>query len=250
MPDWATGRASLAGVAPFAPSELRLEAPELLAAAERRRATASVKLALAICAEAVHDAGAAAELPSVFASSGGDGATIAAILEVLATPGREVSPTRFHNSVHNAPSGYWSIATGSRAAATSLCAYDFSFAAGLLEAVTQALVAGGRVLLAAYDTPNPPVLDAVRHIVCAFGAAFVLSAQRTPASRAELRLAFAGEGQATSAQEPGLEAVRLGNPAARALPLLAALAAGRRDEIYVEHAAGRLLAVGVAPLPA
>ena len=38
-----------------------------------------------------------------------------------ASPEREVSPTRFHNSVHNAPAGYWSIATRSHEPSTSLC---------------------------------------------------------------------------------------------------------------------------------
>ena len=39
------------------------------------------------------------------------------------------------------PSGYWSIATGSHGSRrTSLCAYDASFAAGLLEALTQVVV--------------------------------------------------------------------------------------------------------------
>ena len=48
-----------------------------------------------------------------------------------------ISPTRFHNSVHNAAAGYWGIATGATAAANALCAYDASFGAGLLEALTQ-----------------------------------------------------------------------------------------------------------------
>ena len=69
------------------------------------------------------------------------------ICEALARPEREVSPTSFHNSVHNAPAGYWSIATGSRLASTSICAYDVSFAAGLLEAAAYATVEHQPVML-------------------------------------------------------------------------------------------------------
>ena len=42
--------------------------------------------------------------------------------------------------MHNAASGYWGIATGATPAANALCAYDGSFAAGLLEALTQVVI--------------------------------------------------------------------------------------------------------------
>ena len=84
----------------------------------------------------------AGEIATVFASCGGDGPITHQICEVLAGPDRAVSPTAFHNSVHNAPAGYWSIATRSRAPSTSLCGHDGSFAAGLLEAATQVLAEG------------------------------------------------------------------------------------------------------------
>ena len=53
-------------------------------------------------------------LRPVFASGNGDGITVGAILEMLTKPDGFVSPTQFHNSVHNAAAGYWSIGTGSR----------------------------------------------------------------------------------------------------------------------------------------
>ena len=43
-----------------------------------------------------------------------NGQVIHEICEALATDEREVSPTRFHNSVHNASAGYWGIATRSQ----------------------------------------------------------------------------------------------------------------------------------------
>ena len=59
------------------------------------------------------------------------------ICQALALAAREVSPTRFANSVHNAAAGYWSIATGSMMESNVLCAFDASFVAGLLDAMTQ-----------------------------------------------------------------------------------------------------------------
>ena len=48
-----------------------------------------------------------------------------------------VSPTRFHNSVHNAAAGYWTIGAGAMQPATAISAFDASFAQGLLEAMVQ-----------------------------------------------------------------------------------------------------------------
>ncbi len=111
----------------------------------------------------------------MFASSGGDGETIHEILATLAGPARELSPTRFHNSVHNVAAGYWSIATGAKTPATSLCAHDGSFAAGLLEAGAQALATNGTVTLIAYDLPYPEPLASVRRIAAPFAVALLLS---------------------------------------------------------------------------
>ena len=72
-------------------------------------------------------------LASVFASANGDGVVIDAILRMLASTPHAVSPTQFHNSVHNAPSGYWGIAMRATPASTSLCGYDGSLACGLIE---------------------------------------------------------------------------------------------------------------------
>src|SRR5256885_458513 len=62
-----------------------------------------VRLALAVGLEATARAGAdPAALAAVFASSGGDGQNCHEICQVLASSERQLSPTRFHNSVHNA----------------------------------------------------------------------------------------------------------------------------------------------------
>ncbi len=138
LPDWASGAAVLAGERPWRSAPTVLGAPAALPPAERRRAGTVIRLALLAGAQAVEQSGrAAGSLPAVFASSGGDGENCHALCTALAEAERSVSPTRFHNSVHNAAAGYWSIAHGCTEASVTLCAYDASFAAGFLEAVTQ-----------------------------------------------------------------------------------------------------------------
>ena len=86
-----------------------------------------------------------------------------------------MSPTQFHNSVHNAPGGYWSIALATRAPSTSLCAVEASFAAGLLEACAQAVAERRDVLLIAYDVPYPEPLASLWTVAEPFAVAMVLS---------------------------------------------------------------------------
>jgi lambda repressor-like predicted transcriptional regulator len=241
LTDWTSSQPVLTGTAPYHPAATVLDSPARLSPAERRRAVPAVKLALGVGAAAVEHAGLdPAGLQAVFASSGADGETIVAILAALATPSREVSPTRFHNSVHNAPSGYWGIAMQSREAVTSVSCYDASFAAGLLEAGVQAVAGERPILLVAYDLPYPDPLDQARHIEGGFGVAFVLLPAPLPGALAELHLSVTPTGDATSCPDPALEALRRTNPAARSLPLLAALAASSATTIQLDLSQGTL----------
>ncbi len=246
--NWRAARPVLAGCEPYRAAAVVLEPPGQLSPAERRRAIPSVRLALAVGAGAVEQAGRGSALPVVFASSGADGDTISAILEALVTPSREVSPTRFHNSVHNAPSGYWGIATQSREAVTSLSGYDASFAAGLLEAGVQAISGGRPILLVAYDLPYPEPLNSARHIETSFAAALVLSPVPSDRAQATLLIGMATEppGAESQCEDPGLEQLRRGCPAARSLPLLAALAARSAARVRLDFSHGSL-DVDVAP---
>jgi hypothetical protein len=243
LANWIAARPVLSGNEPYRAAPIVLEPPTQLSPAERRRAIPSVRLALAIGAAAVQQSGHdPTTLPAVFASSGADGETISAILATLATPTREVSPTRFHNSVHNAPSGYWGIAMQSQEAVTSLSCYDASFAAGLLEACVQAASGARPILLVAYDLPYPEPLNSARRIETSFGAALVLSP--APPERAlaalTIRMVVTPAGRATSCADRGLEELRRGNPSARSLPLLAMLAAGSAGVVRLDLSRGAL----------
>ncbi|NNM83262.1 MAG: 3-oxoacyl-ACP synthase [Burkholderiales bacterium] len=214
----------------------------MLPGAERRRASPTVKLAVEVASQALLSSGLnAQDLALVFASSNGDTDTIHQICETLATSERFVSPTRFHNSVHNAAAGYWSIASGSMQPSSSLCAWNGSFSAALLEASGQCLAEGIPVLLAAFDTPFPFPLQEFTPAGKPFGVAMVLD--RNPEnSIATLSIELCGEDPDSLS---GWEAMRSDSSAARAVPLLAALAKG--GEVVLEYLEDLSLKVGVTP---
>lgn len=246
---WEASRALLAGTATYVPAPTAVAASELLPAAERRRISVPVKLALAAGSEALRNAARdPAATASVFTSSQGDGDNLHLICESLASPQREISPTRFHNSVHNAPAGYWSIATRCRKASTSLCGHDASFAVGLLDAAVQVAVDDEPVVLIAYDHPHPEPLHAIRTIGASLGMALVLTPQATGRTLAVLDLRFAPRsGNASRMRETMLETLRTGAPAARSLPLLSALARRATETLLIDCPAGNQLRIAVAP---
>lgn len=248
---WQEARPVLAGLVPYNAQKTVLPAPMSLPAAERRRAGAVIKVSLAVGHEAVNAAGLlAAELPSVFSSSGGDGINCHEICSALASNDRLISPTRFHNSVHNAASGYWSISTGAMPSASVLCAHDGSFSAALLEAISQATVENTPVLLVAYDTDYPEPLRSKRPIPDTLGVALVLSPQRSARSIARLSLEGATcltDAAAATLEDPALEYLRQTIPAACALPLLRAMARQQPAALVLAYLDGTQLAVQVAP---
>ncbi|WP_199103329.1 beta-ketoacyl synthase chain length factor [Aquitalea sp. ASV11] len=245
MADWNAAAACLRGEQPFAVADVCLPPVTALPATERRRVGAAVKLAMATGFAAVEAAGAdAAMLANVFCSTGGDCDNCHNLLDVLASDQRLVSPTRFHNSVHNAPAGYWGIATGCTAASTSLCAYDATFAAGLLETVTQVQASGDSGLLVAFDTAYPQPLYAQRPIPYPMGVGMVLSARRSDRSSAALQLSLCNEAASTMA-DAALEQLRQTIPAARSLPLLQLLAQGGAGRVVLDYLDDCRLAVTV-----
>ncbi|HEX3914467.1 MAG TPA: beta-ketoacyl synthase chain length factor [Steroidobacteraceae bacterium] len=245
--DWRQASSVLTGERPYVGAATILAVPAMLPPAERRRTGRVVKLVLAVAAEAIaHAAADPAEMASVFSSSGSDGHICHEICQALALPAREVSPTRFSNSVHNVAAGYWSIATASTSASNVLCAFDASFVAGLLDAMTQIVVDRQSVLLVAYDTEYPPPLHAKRPIPDAFGVAMVLNPAKTPAAIARIELALTDE-QHERLEDPQLEALRAAIPAARSLPLLRLLARAEHARAVLEYLDVSRAAVRVEP---
>jgi len=227
MADWAAAREMLRGGGSHGALSFARPAPASLAPNERRRAPDSVLLALAAAEQACAMAGRAPrDLQNVFASAYGDLAINDYLCAVLAHAPFELSPTRFHNSVHNAPAGYWTIASGCMASSTALSAGSATFAAGLLEAATIATSEAKPVLYVAFDIAATGPLAAVIDCDAPFGVAFVL-APTAAQPIARLRVELQGHAAAELAPlPPSLHALRERNPVAASLPLLAALARG------------------------
>jgi hypothetical protein len=230
LPGWDASLPVLAGRRAYVAEDTPPPPPSILPATERRRAGVTVRLALTVAQQAMAMAGETiGGVRSVFGSGNGDGAVLHAILEELAKPDPQVSPTQFHNSVHNAAAGYWTIATASHEAATSLGCHDGSFAAALLKAVAELRVEGKPVMFCLYDAPFPEPLASARPMTAAFAAGFVLAPEPTATTLMRIDIGYraAPPDPATEAPlQPALHALWRGNPAARALRLLEHIARG------------------------
>lgn len=245
--DWPAGRAILSGQQAYQAQKAVLPSPASLPPAERRRCGPIVKLTLAVGHEAAAAAGLdVATLPTVFSASSGDGNNCHEICDMLASDDRQISPTRFHNSVHNAASGYWSIATGAMAPSSVLCAYDASFGAGLLEALTQVIVDDSSVLLIACDTTYPEPLRSVRPIADEFGVGLILAPQRSTKSLARISVALSTNA-ADKLSDHALEQIRASIPAARGLPLLRAIANNESAAVVIDYLDTTRLSIEVEP---
>ncbi|MGC4117624.1 MAG: beta-ketoacyl synthase chain length factor [Myxococcales bacterium] len=159
----------------------------LLAPGIRRRASPLTRAAADAFAEAARQGGAdLATVPTVYTSAYGEIVTTVEMLVQMATePEGLPSPTRFHNSVHNTSAGYVSIATRNPSFSTSLAAGPRSLALGVVEAMAWLEDRGGELVLIALDEP-PPAPFAPQVPFAAFAAAFHLTAERRPHSRARL----------------------------------------------------------------
>ena len=246
---WATGLPSWQAACDYVASGTLPDAapsrpsPQLLAPNERRRAPESVAVALDVALAACAAAGRDPKvLPSVFASMHGDLAITDYMCTTLTSDPTAISPTKFHNSVHNAAAGYWTIGNGCVQPTTAVSSFDATFAQGLIEALVQ-LHAGARVvLLAAYDAPSAGPLAAVSRSAGLLGGALVLSsAPRMGAPRLRFTLVDADAPVPAGA----LARVAGGNAMAPMLPLFQALASG--DDLAFLHAGpGRVLRVEIA----
>ena len=199
--------------------------PELIPPRERRRAPQFVKMAVEVMLQACRMAGMEPGRPAaVFASQMSDMDTTDYICRVLAQSPELVSPTRFHNSVHNAAVGYWSIATANRAPANAIAAFEYSVPLALLEAAAQVAAEETPVLMVVQDSAPPAPFDYICPGAHSFAAALLLvpaGSSREPLARCRLRTAAAAAGW--PALPPGLPEGLTNNVSARILPLLQAV---------------------------
>ena len=246
LPGWPIARAAFRGEGGPVEPPAKRPAPEILAPAERRRAPDSVALALEVAAAAVRESGRdAATLPSIFTSAHGDLAVNDYMCSTLAAQPTLISPTRFHNSVHNAAAGYWTIGTGCMAASSALTAFDASFAAGLLEAATQCVADDRAVLLVAYDVQAVGALASVTQSEGLLAAAFVIAPAPGAMTQAGFEATLVSGPAATAPLRSGAARALARNGMADVLPFLEALALGSTGQLDLPLS--RTLALRLTP---
>lgn len=202
----------------------------LLPPAERRRAPATVLLALAVAEQACRESGLdPREMRSVFTSAHGDLELTDYLCATLAESPEHLSPTKFHHSVHNAASGYWTIGVGNNQASTAISAGAPSLAQGLIEAATQVVCEQAPVLLVAYDMPAPGPLVPITHSTALVGLALVLAPAQGERAHTSLALRLQDHqadqsDHTTDAAPPEIAALLPRSPMAIGLPLARALA--------------------------
>ena len=246
---WQQARNVFLEVDSYRQDDIPQPALTLLPPNELRRSSEVVKLSLQVAYEALQNNHVSTpDVTTVFATSGGESAILHQLCLALATPGRIISPTLFHHSVHNAAAGYWSIGMESHQPSVSLSCHDSSFGGGLVEAGTSIYANLSPVLLVAYDLPPPPPLYAARPLAAPFAAALLIGSQRLSVSLAHLSIQLVlGTGEETSMADSALELVRNGNPAARALPLLAAIAKHEKTQVVMNYLDDHQLLIDVTP---
>ena len=227
MVDWESAQQILRSEQSYQPGELPLYQPGMLPPNERRRASSTVRMAFRVAEAATRNSSIpASNLATVFSSADGDLNIAQRICTAVAEPQRLISPTDFHNSVHNAAAGYWSIASLAKGPSTAIAALDHGFAVGLMEAVGMVLIEQQPTLLVVYDVPAPQPLLAKRPVQYPAGVGLLLTPAPTPDCLCSMHIENTDSVDSRMPDAP-LETLRLNNPAARALPLLSLLA---RDE--------------------
>lgn len=236
MKNWHEAAAVLNATEHYVSEPVARKLDTLLAANERRRASRVTQLAL-FAAQQTGPADELSQCLQVFSCCNGDLSTFHQISLALSMQGRPVSPTRFHNSVHNAAAGYWSIASQSQTPSTSITAYNDSAAAGLLEAAVQLNSAdnepGRDCLLVCYDEVPPASFSSLIPITQEFSCALRLSLNAENALyQMDININEASSNFVAQAGMPSkaMEALRLSNPQATLLPLLESIAR-QRDEV-------------------
>lgn len=120
----------------------------------RRRSSELTRMAVDVLVQAAEQAGLdAGSVPTIWATAHGEHATALRLLAMMHRGEGKLSPTHFHNSVHNTAGGYASIATGNTASSTTLTGGDELVAASLLEALCRVEVDGKPVVLVLADEP-------------------------------------------------------------------------------------------------
>ena len=224
--------------------------PEIIPANERRRAPLPVRAAVEVSWQALQQAGLpSSDVACVFGSGLGDTEITDYMCRVLTTAEKQLSPTKFHNSVHNAAAGYWTISTGCMKSANSIAAYQNTAGLALLEAMIQCQQHSEPVLVTLFDTAAH---DAYRQIF-ACEHSFAVALLLVPAGSASSPIArlTLGDENTAAVVEPQLPSTQLAalyrdNPSAKVLGLLQQLATKQAGQASFALSPARVLNLEVS----
>jgi len=209
--------------------------PEIIPAKERRRAPLSVKMAVEVMDQACRmSALVPSEVATVFASVNGDTEITDYLCRTLITAPRTVSPTRFHNSVHNASIGNWAIATHCKLPANAMSAYPHTTSMAFLEGAIQALEENIPVLVCVQELASPDAIKPIYDSEQPISTAVLLAPPGyCREALATVRFDVRNERSEYSNASQFLGIDWSGNLGARFLPLFAALTAPGDTELQL-----------------
>ncbi len=209
---WARREASGPSEEPAA----RAPKAELLPPMLRRRTSLLTRMAAEVAAQAITGAGFdPAHVSVIYGSVYGEIRTTLDLLGALLVPDAPLSPTKFHNSVHNTAAGYVSIAAQNRGGNAALTAGRSTLAMGLLECAGLIAAGAAAAVLVIAEESLPEPLAAGR-LYGPLAAAFAFVGPGLPGMSLRTCLLRQGE-QAGAASATAPPAELAANPCAAAL---------------------------------
>ncbi|MFV1993452.1 MAG: beta-ketoacyl synthase chain length factor, partial [Acidiferrobacterales bacterium] len=144
--------------------------------------------------------------------------------------------------------GYWCMAVQSMKPSTSIAGHEGSFSLGLIEACLQVEIESNDALYVCHDVTMPHPINKVANVESDYGTAMVITGAQNSTSLAAINWKVISASETLS--EVGINAIdkiRLGNPAARCLPLLAQIARNESGSVILPYTDNQHLQVTINP---
>lgn len=202
--------------------------PAIIPANERRRSPLPVKIAVETSWQAAQQSTIAPQdMACVFGSGLGDTDITNYMCRALNSELKQLSPTKFHNSVHNAAAGYWTISTGCMKSANSIAAYHNTAGLALLEGISQSAFQNEIMLITLFDDKAHNAYRDIFACDTAFSAALIVTPHHMHQDKSLATIALSLNNQEYPKQELNnahLNTLYQQNPAAKILSVLEVLA--------------------------
>lgn len=197
----------------------------------RRFTSLVTQMHMDACGQALSASGVSPKsVRSIFASAGGELETAVAILDGI-TQSAQVSAARFVQSVHNTPSGVFSIATGNTEPSNTITAGEDTVAVALFEAALLLSESSASVIVSFGDEAIPSVFRTL-NTYSSFAAAIVLGCEKR-AGCATLRLQTFAEGDVLRSPGGAVPAPFASSPIGSMTALLHAVTRSEKSTIAV-----------------